>query len=415
MRVMSWLRGVCLAWLAMTMPAHARLDEAEALAVLTAQPQAEEAAWQALAGQGLPIIEPHPGDDSLARVTFAYRGHDGVSEVRLDSVINAPLAADYVDDYREDFTLPLSRLNGSDLWTITLDVERDVQASYSFLVSELSGVYRRSDPANRRQLRGEDAESLLVMDQVTGRDMLRPFPPSQRRQALARAFESEALGRPVFLQLFPAEREDAPLLVLYDSFLWGVRAPAWEILQNLENAGHIPDMHLILVDQLDASSAGHAYADQTVFIVDELLPIMARQAGIRPSASDIILAGASRRGLAASIVALERPDAIGAVISLSGSFYWAPDSEAPEWLARELEPAGLSAPRFVLAAGELEYVHTSTNRGHVMLDTNRNMARRLGEQGYQVDLQIFPGGHDVAAWRSALASGLVTLFADEGG
>lgn len=144
MRVMSWLPGACLVWLAMTMPAHARLDEAEALAILTAQPQAEEAAWQALAGQGLPIIEPHPGDDSLARVTFAYRGHDGVSEVRLDSVINAPLAADFVDDYREDFTLPLSRLNGSDLWTITLDVKRDVQASYSFLVGELSGVYRRS-------------------------------------------------------------------------------------------------------------------------------------------------------------------------------------------------------------------------------------------------------------------------------
>lgn len=417
MRVSSWLASLVLACLALSGPAAAQpaADDrlAAARAILDAQFQAEEAAWQALAGRGLPVIQPHPDDTDLSRVTFAYRGHAGVSAVRLDSVINAHEAAAYVDDYQADFTLPLTRLNQSDIWTISIDVRRDIQASYSFLVAEHSGVYRRSDPANRRRLRGSDAESLLVLDQVEGRELLRPFPPGQRREAEAHAVTSDALERSVFLQLYRADRPDAPVLILYDAFLWGVRTPAWEILQNLEDAGHVPDMHLVLIDQLDMASADHAYADQTAFIVDELLPFLRREAGISTGRSDIILAGASRRGLAASIIALERPEAIGAVISLSGSFYWSPEGERPEWLARQLPPATGPSPQFVLAAGRLEFVHTSTNRGHVMLDTNIRMARRLDEAGYGVDLAIFPGGHDIASWRAALADGLIRLYGDE--
>ena len=101
------------------------------------------------------------------------------------------------------------------------------------------------------------------------------------------------------------------------------------------------------------------------------------------------------------------------MISLSGSFYWAPEGEAAEWLGRDLRPAGPRAPRFYLAAGQLEYVETSTNGGHVMLDVNRRFGTALTAAGYEAELAIFPGGHDIAGWRHALADGLVALLGED--
>lgn len=410
-----FLSVVLLVCLCATVAVEARGDGssdrlADARLILERQPQAELAAWQILTAAGLPLVEPHPHDAGLARVTFAYRGHDGVSGVRLDSVVNAPRAAEFVDDYREDFTLPLDRFNGTDIWTLTLDVRRDVQATYSFLVEDGSGVYRRSDPDNPRRLQGMDAESVLMMDGVSGRDAWRPVLPRDQREIRSLALDSEALDRTVLLQVSPAADPQAPLLILYDAFLWGVRVPARDLLDNLTRSGRLPEMHLVLIDQLDPESADHAYADQTDFVVDELLPFLGQSARIRPATENIVVAGASRRGLAAAVIVLSRSDRIGAALSLSGSFYWAPDGEAPEWLRRSVPAAHKGGPRFYLAAGVLEFVHTSTNNGHVMLDANRNMAAALERRGHEVEFSVFGGGHDVAGWRGALADGLVALF-----
>jgi len=75
--------------------------------------------------------------------------------------------------------------------------------------------------------------------------------------------------------------------------------------------------------------------------------------------------------------------------------------------------APAEAPRFHLAAGRLEYVETTTNDGHVMLATNRRFQVALARAGYDAELRIFPGGHDIAGWRHALAEGLVDLLGAE--
>jgi enterochelin esterase-like enzyme len=407
---------LCLTSNAALADEHASLARAEQM--LTDQPWADEAAWQVLAGSGLPLTTPHADDETLSQVTFAFRGNRDVSAVRLDSVINAPEAAMIVSDYQRDFTLPLTRLAGSDIWVLTLDVPRDVQASYSFLVTTTTGTHRRTDPANTRHLRGNDAEALLIGDRVRGELAVRPLPPRLQRPPQLNTFDSEALDRTVFLKihLAPENPAGAGLLVLYDSFLWGVRAPAWEIVHNLVSQGYIPPTHVVLIDQLDVTSARHNYADQSAFIADELLPYLRDELDLDVRTRDIVLGGASRRGLAAAITAFERPDAVGAALSLSGSFYWAPDGEPMEWLSRQVDRPEQATARFYLAAGSLEYVHTSTNRGHVMLDTNRRMASRLEAFGYDAEMSIFSGGHDVAAWRSALAEGLIALLgeAEEG-
>jgi enterochelin esterase-like enzyme len=412
MRFLLALSLAALCLVPISAGAQSRLDDAGA--VLESRNWALEEAWETLAGAGLPLIEPHPIDEDLARVTFAYRGDPTITGVRLDSVVNAPEAAPIVADYRRDFTLPMQRLAGSQIWTLTLDIPRDVQAVYSFLIESGQSTYRRTDPANRRSLRGLDGESLLVLDRVGDPSAWWPVAQHQAREMAALVVDSEALGRSVLVQHYPAPDAppDAPVLVLYDAFLWSIRVPAWEIAHNLAEAGLIPPTHVVLIDQLDEASAGHAYADQAAFLADELLPDLRDRAGIAARRETVVVAGASRRGLSAVIAGLQRPDEIGGVLSLSGSFYWAPQGERPEWLLRRLTPDPGPAARFYLAAGSLEYVRTSTNRGHVMLDTNRRIAQALGDVGYEVEFEVFAGGHDVAAWRAALAEGLVALLGD---
>ena len=414
-RLLSWGIVIGSALSLWTGPVSAQLPAALQAAQerLTLQPQAVELVWNELNQRPFPIIEPHASDDGLSRVTFIYRSAPDAQAVRLDSVIAAPLARQPVLDYERDFTLPLQRLPGTPIWWIQLDVPRDVEAVYSFLEARDADWVRQPDPQNPRRLQGRAAESVLRLDRAPDRSPVRPVltwpgPPDTHDLV------STALGREVRLRVQRAASAApcAPVLVLYDAFLWGERAPARDILHNLASAGHIPPTHLVLVDQLDPASAGRAYRDQVDFLANELQPWLVRE-GLAGPDCPVILAGASRRGLVASLAVLERPDLFAGAISLSGSYYWSPTGEAPEWLARHVPQAGTSPSRFFLAAGRLEYVETGTNAGHVMLETNRRFADVLEAQGHAVTRHEFAGGHDVAGWRHALADGLVDLLGPE--
>lgn len=387
----------------------------QAQTMLEERPWVEQAAWQALTQSGLPIVTDHPDNPALARVTFAFRSAENVRTVRLDSILNAPHAAEFVRDYRQDFTLPLTRIGDSRIWHVTIDAARSVPATYSFMVETDAGVSRWGDSQNPRQLRGASAEAVFIGDAVTGPAWWTPVPPRLQRRAETLTIQSAQLNRDVALEIHRATDPAAPVLILYDAFLWGVRAPAWEIVHNLSAAGRIPPMHVILIDQLDPESASVNYTDQSAFVSGELLPFLRAELGLATARGNIVLAGASRRGLSAAITALEHPAEIGNALSLSGSFYWAPTGEAPEWLARALAPAASLSARFLLAAGTMEYVANSTNQGHVMLAANDNMVAALDAAGYQAETMIFDGGHDIAAWRGALAEGLITLLGEAPG
>lgn len=414
MRLRALIGSLGLVLLAPTVLAQSVAERlAAAELTLDVQPQAVEAVWSELTAQGLPLITAHDQDADLSRVTFLYKAAPDVRAVRLDSVIAAGVATQPVEDYLRDFTVPMSRIGRSSIWQVQLDVSRRVEATYSFLVERDTGWERRGDPLNRRRLRGSNAEAVLRLDQAPDRTALRPWPQRLARTGETRFITSEALGRDVRVTLHPADHAgaDAPVLVLYDAFLWNVRAPAWEILANLALAGDIPPTHLVLIDQLDEASADAGYADQLAFLGEELRPWLGSDDGPGWSGS-VLLAGASRRGLVAVMAALAAPQSFAGAISLSGSFYWSPSGEPAEWLARQVAEPEAGRAAIYLAAGELEYIHTSTNAGHVMLDTNRRMAAVLEAAGYPVQLDIFAGGHDVAAWRYALADGLVALLGE---
>ena len=314
--------------------AEAVVSLAEVERLLLTQPGAVEQAWTQLRRGGLPRVELIAGDHDRSRVTFLYKAGSDVTGVRLNSVVNAVRVDWPVEDFVRDYTLPMQQLGGSPIWRISLDLPRDVQASYSFLVPGPGGTVRVTDPHNPRHLRGRSAEAVVSLDRVGDVSALAPVPASWMPPVELQVVESAALARPVSLEIYPAAGGTAasPVLILYDAFNWGRRAPAREIVHNLAAAGDIPPMHVVLVDQLDAESEHSLYGDQSAFIVDELLPYLRTQTGWQLAREDVVLGGASRRGLSAAITGLTRPEAVGAVLSLSGSFYWSPPGEAPQWL-----------------------------------------------------------------------------------
>jgi hypothetical protein len=127
--------------------------------MLGERPHAGEEAWRGLSAQGLPLIEPHPDDDALARVTFIFKTAPSVSGVRLDSVIAAPYARQPVSDYVKDFTLPLQSIGETGIWWITLDVPREIEAVYS---AASARIRRRGRLASRPGARPGAAAALAV-------------------------------------------------------------------------------------------------------------------------------------------------------------------------------------------------------------------------------------------------------------
>ena len=126
-----------------------------------------------------------------------------------------------------------------------------------------------------------------------------------------------------------------------------------------------------------------------------------------------MIAGSSLGGLAAAYTAYRYPEAFGAVLSQSGSFwFWrgdglpgSPKDEA-DWLIKrfaEHEPLPI---RFYLEAGMLE---AGQGIGAIR-DKNRTLRDVLREKGYQVTHHEFVGGHDQLAWRAGVPRGLLALL-----
>ena len=138
----------------------------------------------------------------------------------------------------------------------------------------------------------------------------------------------------------------------------------------------------------------------------QLMPWLATQ-GLDVPAARTVIAGSSYGGLASSYMALRHPERFGNVLSLSGSYWWAPEAEAPNAMARWWAAAPRQNVRFYLDAG----LYESARGGQAgILETSRELGDVLRTQGYPVTQREHSTGHDYVHWQGALACGLVALL-----
>lgn len=365
--------------------------------------------WEQQKRSGTPLIEPL--DTKHRRVTFLWRGAKGNV-----FILGAPSG-----DHDAMF-----RLAGSDVWFRSYVVPADTRMQYQLApdVPKVEGsaseqrrailVSAQEDPLNPRTMSIKNVDrwnksSLLDLKPsryFTQETMRQPI----RHGSLARyLLKSERLGnsREILLYRPNSSQSASWTLFLFDGLIWQDKYHTANVLDNLIARHQLPPINIVFIDSLDSKRRSKELPpnqDFADFMAYELLPWV-NQHGITVQNDKTIVAGASYGGLASSWVSLQYPNLFSHVLSLSGSYWWAPEGEKPGWLTRQYQQSQLNPVHFWIQAGLFE---TQGADGGIW-SNSRELEQVLRDKKYNTSFHSWPSGHDYAAWVEALVDGLKDL------
>ncbi|HGL6364388.1 TPA: alpha/beta hydrolase-fold protein [Citrobacter koseri] len=362
--------------------------------------------WQDLQRNGTPLVEPV--DDSHKRVTFLWRG------AKQNVFILGSPAGDHD---------PLFRLGDSDVWFRSYVVPADTVMQYKLapdvpLVNGSPRDQRRAilvsaqrDPLNPLTLGEKYADrwnqfSLLDLSPARFCSAQATAQPVRYGSLTRKTLFSERLGNSREIAIYrPHSAQPARwTLMLFDGKTYLDDYHIDRVLDGLIARHQLPPINVVFIDTLDHARRAKELPpnpDFADFMAHELLPWL-RQQGVTTQRQKTVLAGSSYGGLASSWVALRYPRLFGNVLSLSGSYWWAPKDEEASWLTRQYQNSPRYPVRFWLQAGRFE---TKGPDGGIYRNT-LEFAQVLREKGYPVSFHPWSSGHDYAAWCEALVHGM---------
>ncbi|MDR0227197.1 MAG: enterochelin esterase [Burkholderiaceae bacterium] len=379
---------------------------------------ATEAFWQQLRQQGTPLVEPLSDGQSL--VTFVWRGQPraGFQGVRL---FGSPAG-------NHD---PLQHLPGSDVWWASFRMPDTARLSYRLapdvpLIQGSAMDQRRAllataqrDPLNTRAfpppqggfIDAFQGASVLELPQAPPQPWVAPRPGVAQGRLEQHRLSSPLLGNDRDVWVYrPAGAAPQALLLLFDGNAYARQVPTPTIIDNLMADGLIPSTAVVLLDNASPQARGRELPPNTVFarfLDEELMPWIGAQ-GLGQPAARTVIAGSSYGGLASAYAGLVNARWFGNVLSMSGSFWWAPPGEVAGWVQRRYaEAPRREGLRFYLDAGRME---RSRGGQDGILETNRHLADVLRAKGYEVTHAEHETSHDYLQWQGSLGCGLVALL-----
>ncbi|MFE4668808.1 alpha/beta hydrolase [Streptomyces sp. NPDC056716] len=421
-------------------------------AVAAGQDGALDALTDALTKAGGPLLDALPDGGHL--VTFVWIGP--AEHIAVASQLT-------MDD--EGRVAQMERVAGTDVWYLSLPVTDDrLSVLYTFAVNDPSTRVSTDDMMKLVQEENTLHEFALQRARCSHHDPFNPdrvtadiihlgpefdqnakdsvltlpgadtetwFGPSRTPGTLTEhRVRSEVFGNERIITVYtPAGYErgrgEYPLVFLLDGEYQVENYPV--ILDNLIEAGAIPPTVAAFVHNKNPMSRMVEMCcnpDLVTQYADELLPWLRAEYGAGEDPSRTVATGASYGGLGSVWLAHSRPDAIGRVLSLSGSHWWGQkdgfggdesthsmgrDAE-PEWLTRQIAADPVTPTRYWVSAGTLE--NQPLPFGITLLAANRHLRSVLTAKGYDVAYDEFPGAHEHAGWRRAFANGLRYLLGD---
>jgi enterochelin esterase-like enzyme len=214
----------------------------------------------------------------------------------------------------------------------------------------------------------------------------------------------------------PSAAAPYPLLIAFDGTEYQDTIPLPLVLDTLLAAKRAPAFVAVLID--DSASAVRIadlgnVSKMVAFLSRQLLPYVRTRWHVTTDPHRVIITGSSAGGLAATFVALERPDLFGNVLSQSGA-YWrgaeASNSPPYEWLTSRIATLSRRDVTLVLDVGALEDHPTLGGSGPNFLGATRRLHDALVAKGYRVTYTEIPGGqHSPGTWGPRLPIGVVTL------
>lgn len=214
----------------------------------------------------------------------------------------------------------------------------------------------------------------------------------------------------------PRATSPYPLLVAFDGAEYQETIPLPMILDTLAAAHRAPAFVAVLVDDsagaVRIADLGNA-ARMVTFLDKQLLPYVRSHWRVTTDPARTVITGSSAGGLAASFVALERPDLFGNVLSQSGAFWRGREAsnDAPyEWLTGHVASLPKRNVAFFMDVGALEDHATLGGSGPNFRAATRRFREALLAKGYAVTYAEVPGGqHRPEDWKLRLPVGIVSL------
>ncbi|WP_133468619.1 alpha/beta hydrolase [Paraglaciecola marina] len=370
--------------------------------------------WVDVEKSGTPIIEKIP---SGTLMTFLARGE--YSNVKL---LGGPS-----NDHE-----PLKQLGQSDTWYRSFVVPADTQLSYQIAPNvpypPFSGFARRvaikavaqQDPYNHFPWPDPRVDkysnySTIKLSPPTKEPSILPIETDEKGTLSTFSFSSNTLANTRDITVYtPVITSPNPLLLyIFDAqkYLELVKLP--KILDQLIAQKKIPPVIAVFISNPDAAARANELPANNLFadvLANELAPQINKKLNISIPNTRTIIAGSSYGGLAATSIALRHPHIFGNVISMSGSFWWAPQEQritSQHYIANRFITMPQKPIRFFLSAGLFE---NSRYVGDGILETNRHLRDVLLAKGYTTYHKEYSAGHDYFSWRDIIADGLLTLF-----
>lgn len=384
--------------------------------------------WDRIARSRTPVVEVLQETKDLVHVTFLWRGTPDTKNVVVVGSLSLP------PGFRNNI---MSRVGDTDVWFVTKRLPAGARFAYGFAINGpliFEGPLFASQVANRQAdpfnpvkaacAPGGTRFECLSLAELPGalpQPWMVPSPTTPKGTVTARRIKSERLQNERSVSVFTpagyeASKGDLDLLVLFDESMYLADIATPTILDNLIAAQKIRPLVAVLVGNVNRDRELTANPEFADFVAHELMPWVRANHRVSKDPRRVIIGGSSLGGLAAAHVAMRYPATFGNVITLSGSFWWAPGARPgdpanaalePGWLTREYLRSPVLPLRFWMAAGTFEADPTGSGGG--VLETSRHFRDVLLAKGYAVRYVQYPGGHDALSWRGLLPEALMAL------
>lgn len=337
------------------------------------------------------------------RVTFVYRG--AADGVHLKSWV-----------YGLPNSQPLSRVHGTDVWYLTLEIPRGSRIEYKFEVVQGGQGRWMEDPLN--PFRATDpfgANSVAHGEGYAVPDWTLPDDEALPGKLVEWTIQSKAFGnteRSLSVYLPPRFRSTRryPLLFVHDGRDYLRFAALKTVLDNLIHRLEIPGLVVALSNSPNRIGE---YADDerhARFVTEECIPDLESRLPLIGKPRGRCLMGASFGGVASLSTAFRYPGFYGRLLLQSGSFAFS-DIGQQNKRGPAFEPVVAFMNRF-RASSEMvvEKAFVSCGMHESLIYENRSLVPMLQASGMELRYVEARDGHNWENWRDRLREGLSWLF-----
>jgi enterochelin esterase-like enzyme len=345
--------------------------------------------------RAVPIVEG-------STVTFLWRGE--ADAVRVQHwVVGLPNP------------LPLTRIDGTDLWFGVTDLPEGSRVEYRLEVVHGDHVDNVEDPRNPHHAHNPYGSNSVVHG--TGYavpDWIELDEDARRGELRDLLLHSAALGRTVHAKVYlPARfRPTAryPLLVVHDGTDYLTFAAAQTVLDNLIHRLDVAELVAVFLDPGDRLVEYANHEPHARFVADELVPELQGALPLIDHPRGRCLMGSSFGAIAAFSTAVRFPDRFGSLLLQSASFAFTDigwDHGGGEVFDPVVEFVNGYRARPTRVADRL---YVTCGMYEPMIRGNRAMAPVLRATGAEVRYVEARDGHNWENWRDRLRDGLAWVF-----